>query len=291
MSMSGQLRAEMIKRQKEELRKKRVREQCSNMIQSIEAKLAQYSNDPQFSHFFGDDASIIKYEIVQAKNSLQSEPDHSLSMIKATSQKLNKSISSALAVEKKWSDARKRSYEILVETIEMMDSLPIKSTNYAKKIESLSTKLKTYKDIATTSAEIEKIAKNAKMEAIDIVQIDEQEEIRKGIVKSIVSVLKKEGFIVAAPIFKEQTVHIKGKLPSGKKVLFQVQDESNIEFDLDGYTGETCQNELEGIIEKLKVEGNVDSSIEQFVWHNPDKIRKGSKEFPTSSGQNRYMKR
>lgn len=290
MSMSGHLRAEMVRKQKEEVRKNRVREQCGNMLNSIEAKTARYIKDPQYSHFFND-ASNIQNEIAQAKNKIQSDPDLALSMIQITSKKLNTSVSSVLAAEKQWSDDRKRSNERLFETIEMLDSLPIRSTQYSQKIKFLSNQLKTFRDVATTSIEIEKIVDKAQNEAKDIVQKDEHEEIRKEIVKKITSVLKNQGFIVSAPTLEENTVLIKGKLPSGKRVLFQVKDESSIEFDLDGYTGETCQNELEGIIEKLKVEGNIDSSIEQFVWHNPDKIRKGSKEFPTSSGQNRYMKR
>lgn len=291
MSMSGHIRAEMIKRQKEELRKNRVREQCSNMLSSIEAKVAQHINDPQFSHFFSDDASMIQNETSHAKDKIQSDPDFALSMIQATSLKLNKSISSVVAAEKQWSDERKRSYEKLFETIEMLDSLPIKSIQYTQKIESLSSQLKTFSDIATTSAEIEKNIVNTQQEAAAIVQKDEREEVRKEVVKKIISILKAQGFVVATPTLKEQSVYIRGKLPTGKKVLFQVQDEGIIDFDLDGYTGETCQNEIEGIIEKLNDEGSVNSSIEQFVWHNPDKIRKGSKEFPTSSGQNRYMKR
>jgi len=291
MSMSGRMRAEMIKKQKEELRKNRVREQCSNMLSSIEAKMNQHINDPQFSHFFSDDASMIQNEISQSKHKIQSDPDFALSMIQATSLKLNKSISSVVAAEKQWSDERKKSYEKLFETIEMLDSLPIKSIQYAQKIESLSNRLKTFSDIATTSNEVEKNITNVQREAAAIIQKDEQEEVRKEVVKKIISILKTQGFVVATPTLKEESVYIRGKLPTGKKVLFQVHGEGSIDFDLDGYTGETCQNEIEGIVEKLKVEGTVDSSIEQFVWHNPDKIRKGSKEFPTNNGQNRYMKR
>lgn len=290
MSMSGHMRAEIIKRQKEELRKNRVREQCNNMLSSIEAKMTQHIKDPQFSHFFNDDALMLQNEISKTKDKIRSDPDFALSMIQATSIKLNKSISSIVAAEKQWSDARKISYEKLFETIEMLDSLPIRNTQYAHKIKSLSNKLKAFSDIATTSMEIEKHIANTQKEADIIVQKDEREEVRKEVVKKIISILKAQGFVVSTPTLKEQSVYIRGKLPTGKKVLFQVQDEGSIDFDLDGYTGETCQNEIEGIIEKLNFEGSVDSSIEQFVWHNPDKIRKGSKEFPTSSGQNRYMK-
>ena len=147
MSMSGRIRAELIKRQKEELRKNRVREQCSNMLSSIEAKMNQHINDPQFSHFFSDDASMIQNDISQAKDKMQSDPDFALSMIQATSLKLNKSISSVMAAEKQWSDERKRSYEKLFKTIEMLDSLPIRSAQYAQKFKSLSNQLKAFSDI------------------------------------------------------------------------------------------------------------------------------------------------
>ncbi len=291
MSMNGRLRAEMIARQKEELRKQRVREQCNQMVSNMEAKLNMYMNNVHYSDFFESDSSAIKTQINKTKELILSNPDTALSSLCEISGNLNRSISTVLSTEKKWSEERRTSYQKIEETIDLLSSSTIRSTQYSEKRNMLLSKLGTLKDTATSSDNIGKTLELVHSEIESLTKMDEQEEIRKETVRKIVSILKEQGFSISKPILRKQAVHVTGTLPSGKKVLFQVHPEGAIDFDLDGYSGQTCKNEIDGVIEKLNEGEEIESSIEQFAWHNPDKIKKGSKEFPYGSGQTRYMRK
>ena len=61
-------------------------------------------------------------------------------------------------------------------------------------------------------------------------------------------------------------------------------------FDFKNYEGTTCKDELDAILKKLETDGELETCVEQFVWHNPDKIKKGAKDFPYGQTQQRYMK-
>lgn len=291
MSMNGRLRAEMIARQKEELRKQRVREQCGQIISTMEAKVSTYMNNVHYSDIFESDAASIKNEIQMSKSIIQSEPDTALSNLDKVSRMLNNSISAVISTEKKWSEDRKASYQKITETIDNLSSSIIRSPKYSEERDNLLSDLELLKETATSSKDIDKTLKTIHSEMNVLIKKDEKEEIRKETVKKIISILKEQGFSISKPILKEQAVHVTGKLPSGKKVLFQIHPEGAIDFDLDGYSGQTCKNEIDGVIEKLNEGEEIKSSIEQFAWHNPDKIKKGSKEFPYGSGQTQYMKR
>jgi hypothetical protein len=289
--MNGRLRAEMIARQKEELRRQRVKEQCDQMISNMEAKLNMYMNNVHYSDIFGSESLVIKSKINTAKAIIQSDPDTALSGLNDISTQLNRSISTVVSTEKKWSEERKVSYQQIEETIDELRSSTIRSPKYSEERNNLLSKLELLEDTATSSDNIKKTLETVHSEMNTIIRMDEQEEIRKETVRKIVSILKEQGFTISKPILKEKAVHVKGKLPSGKKVLFQIHPEGAIDFDLDGYSGQTCKNEIDGVIEKLNEGEEIESSIEQFAWHNPDKIKKGSKEFPYGNGQTRYMKK
>jgi hypothetical protein len=291
MSMNGRLRAEMIARQKEELRRQRVKEQCDQMISNMEAKLNMYMNNVHYSDIFGSESLVIKSKINTAKAIIQSDPDTALSGLNDISTQLNRSISTVVSTEKKWSEERKVSYQQIEETIDELRSSTIRSPKYSEERNNLLSKLELLEDTATSSDNIKKTLETVHSEMNTIIRMDEQEEIRKETVRKIVSILKEQGFTISKPILKEKAVHVTGKLPSGKKVLFQIHPEGAIDFDLDGYSGQTCKNEIDGVIEKLNEGEEIESSIEQFAWHNPDKIKKGSKEFPYGNGQTRYMKK
>ncbi|MDK2831234.1 hypothetical protein V7O61_07515 [Methanolobus sp. WCC1] len=291
MSMNGRMRAEMIARQKEELRKQRVREQCNQMILKLESKLNMYMNNVHYSDIFESDSSVIKDQINATKVVIKSDPDSALSNLNEISTQLNRLISNVVAIENKWSEERKASYQKIEEMIDIFASSTIRSAQYSKERDKLLSKLESLRDTATSSHDIENTLAKVHSEIELIIKMDEQEEIRKETVRKIVSILKEQGFSIKKPILKEDAVHVTGTLPSGKKVLFQIYPEGAIDFDLDGYSGQTCKNEIEGVIEKLNEGDEIESSIEQFAWHNPDKIKKGSKEFPYGSGQTRYMRK
>jgi len=118
-------------------------------------------------------------------------------------------------------------------------------------------------------------------------QEDEKEVIRKEVVKKVIGILENQGFVVDNPKIKDNIVFITSKTPSGKVALFQIHDDNMMHFDFEGYEGTTCKDQLDAILQKLSTEEEVETGIEQFVWKNPDRIKKGAKDAPYSPA--RYM--
>ena len=59
-----------------------------------------------------------------------------------------------------------------------------------------------------------------------------------------------------------------------------------MEFDLDGYIGRECSNDLDAVLEQMKDKYGVNCSPPQHNWKNPDRISKGSKDFPDGGTSN-----
>ena len=291
MSGNGRLRALLEARRREELRKNRVRNQCTNLLNILEKKLHQYESNANTSHFILDKALEIRNQWEKAQQLLQINPDEALLIVQESVEEVNKAITTAIASEKEWTSERQTAEHLLRTTIDNLETLPIKTTKLLEKHQILVQRLKTMQTTASTAELIQKEIDEIKTQVNMLLKEDEETEVRKEIVKSILSALKKQGFIVSTPKLKQNVVHVTGKMPSGKMALFQIYDDITIKFDLEGYAGTACKQELDAVLEKINTEGNVETTIEQFVWHNPDKIRKGSKEFPTPVGQTRSMKK
>lgn len=291
MSGNGRLRALMEARRREELRKQRVREQCSNLLHSLESKLHQYNSNATYSHFLKENASKLENMWKKAQKTLQSNPDNSLQLIQESVSPLNTIISKALADVKQWSKNRQNAELLIESSIDNLSAMPIKNSNIKEEHQQLINQLKILKDTATNTEQIKKEISVINSKASELLQEDEEAEVRKEIVRNILKALKKQGFVVGQPKIRSNVVHVTGKLPSGKTAIFQIHKDTNIEFDLDGYTGTTCKKELDAVLERMNEEGSVSTTVEQFIWHNPDKIRKGAKDFPSGTDQLQYRKR
>ncbi|MFX0170301.1 MAG: hypothetical protein ACFE9L_00115 [Candidatus Hodarchaeota archaeon] len=291
MSGNGRLRALLEAKRREELRKNRVRNQCTNLLNVLEKRLTQYVSNPATSHFIGEEATEIRNQWKKANLLLQTNPDDALLIVQESAEEVNNAITSTIAKKKEWTTERQTSEQLLNTTVDNLETLSIQDTKLHEKRLILVQRLKTMQNTASTAELIRKGIDKVTTEINHLLSEDEELEVRKEIVKAILSALKKQGFIVSTPSLKQKVVHVTGKMPSGKMALFQIYDDRTINFDLEGYTGTTCKQELNGVLEKINSEGNIETSIEQFIWHNPDKIRKGSKEFPTAVGQTRTMKK
>jgi len=291
MSGNGRLRALLEARRREELRKNRVRSQCTNLLNILEQKMQQYETNANISHFLAEDASAIRTQWQKAQQLLQIDPDEAWVIVEGTAVKVNSAITNAMAGEKAWSLERQQAEQLLQSTLDHLEALPLKTEKLNEKHQLLVQQVKTLQQTATTSEVIQTEIETIKAQSILLVEEDKETEVRKEIIKSILIGLKKQGFIVSTPKLKQNVVHVTGKMLSGKMALFQIYDDTSIKFALEGYTGTACKQELDAVLEIINTESNVETSIEQFVWHNPDKIRKGSKEFPTPVGQMRTMKK
>ena len=115
-----------------------------------------------------------------------------------------------------------------------------------------------------------------------------EENARRHIVSSLVTTMSEMEFTMDKTRVNDGNVVIRGRMPSGRSAVFNIDISGRMEFDFDGYPGKECEQSLDQMIERLRDEFEVDSSIIQRDWKNPDRISKGSKGFP-KGGSSRSM--
>ena len=144
----------------------------------------------------------------------------------------------------------------------------------------------------TSNDEIESAIKSAR-EKLQAIKTESEEravaeQCRKHIIKSLRDSMQELGFLVGSPRIVRDAgqVVIEGRMANGRLAQFRVNVEGQMEFDLDGYIGRECSNDLDAVLEQMKEKYGVNCSPPQHNWKNPDRISKGSKDFPDGGTSN-----
>lgn len=289
MSSYGHFTVQEIARQKEQERLRRVQIQCDTLANIIEENIQSFVSEPGFATFLGD-LNAIEKQISSAKTHQEVDPDVALEELQRSAENVREFSMSIRSKKEKWSIEKKNSYKKISNLLDTLTSLPLESSTYRTQMEGLISRVRQANDTAINSSDIQKIILDVEEKAHHIAVLDEKESVRKMTVNYIMKVLSARGFKINPPKIKDDVVHLHAKMPSGKEVLLQILNDTKIHFDFKNYEGTTCKDELDAILEKLETEGELETSVEQFVWHNPDKIKKGTKDFPYGQTQQRYMK-
>jgi DNA-binding MarR family transcriptional regulator len=276
----------MLAQQREKMRLQRVQEQCVSLINSLESQLKETVENPNYSTFIGNIDNTIQ-QLEDIRQISTSNPDKGLQMVQESSQKVSNILSIAISRHEQWSDNQRIAYKEISQTVNEIKAIPVELKKLQVEMKSLIDRLDAGLDIATMPEQLKSFVNDIREKANVIKEKDEKEVIRKEVVKKVIDVFENQGFIVDNPRIKDNIVYITSKTPSGKIALFQIHDDNMMNFDFEGYEGTTCKDQLEAILEKLSTEEEVETGIEQFVWKNPDRIKKGAKEAPYSP--NRYM--
>ena len=143
-------------------------------------------------------------------------------------------------------------------------------------------------------AEIQQFIDQSRLRAEEIRATDNaavvQEELRRHIISSLINSMNELGFIVGKPKLVKESgrVAVIGKLSSGRMVRFDVAEQGEMQFDMEGFSERKCADHLDEVLAKLEENFGVETGPIQHNWKNPDRISKGSKGFPTG-GNTRTM--
>jgi hypothetical protein len=143
------------------------------------------------------------------------------------------------------------------------------------------------KMIFTEEEELDKFIHDTRKSAEEIRVEDNksviEEELRRHIVSSIINSMNELGFVVGKPKLVKESgkVAIIGKLSSGRHIRFDVSNNGQMEFDMEGFVDRKCADHLDEVLATLEKNFGVESGPVQHNWKNPDRISKGSKGFPT----------
>ena len=146
----------------------------------------------------------------------------------------------------------------------------------------------------TTLDEVTETVEKIESEALSLRDVDHQaavdEELRRHIISSVVKAMTELGFVVGKPKLLRDSgnVAVIGTLSSGRTIRFDVRASGEMEFDMDGFKDRTCSDSLDDVLLMMEEQFGVQSGPVQHNWKNPDRISKGSKDFPTG-GNTRTM--
>ena len=116
------------------------------------------------------------------------------------------------------------------------------------------------------------------------------ETLRREILTALMKTMRDLGFAVGRPTIDKQTggVVMIGQLPSNRSIRFEVNLDGQMEFDMNGFLERKCADHLDEVLAILEANFNIATGPVQHNWKNPDKISKGSKDFP-GGGNTRTM--
>lgn len=281
MSMSGKMRAKLEAERRERIRLDQVRNTCTSIQSALTDQIASISGE--ISQSIRQELSSLVTEISNLSNKIQNEPDKTLIEIQNYQKHVITVITQGLSKKMEWDN-----YQVELEELKIKAQIEIDSLNNlglklaTVKYAQLNEKFSNLHGGNTTKEILDQIIEEVEQTRVEI----EEEEVRRETVKNIIEMFRDLGFKSSKPKIKENVVTLVGTLPSGKKAYFNVDVEGTIDFDFEGYNGRTCKDQLDSIQNELKSKYNMESEVEQFEWHNPDLLDKGSKDFPIG-GQKR----
>jgi len=304
MSSAGRVPAWVIEKQRLEMerqreaeRRKRVRQQIAAMCQKIQGEITGLVSSGQ-SAWASEEMEAI-YEVLKQSESIdEGDVDDMLKRVSESQAKLGQigSLAESRMEEKKMAlDLRKTQIEGLLIELKSMSVMLTKDDNQRdfrilmSSVEDMVTQVRNKNE-----SQIQEFIDNSRTRADEIREADNtavvQEEVRRHIVSSLITSMNELGFIVGKPkLIKESgRVAVIGKLSSGRMVRFDVAEQGEMEFDMEGFSDRKCADHLDDVLGKLEANFGVETGPVQHNWKNPDRISKGSKGFPTG-GNTRTM--
>lgn len=289
MSGGGYISIKQLERMREEARRFQVREECQALLIRTAALVEQGKQNISTSGFLSGSSEVDKL-VDEAYSQMSLSPDQALQSARLAMAQASAIQTEARAKREMWDEERRNVDELLSKTINQLKSISIKNKEGQKALQNNIIRLGKITDVPVSLATLESIAEESLNRARDAQARDLQEEVRKELVRRLLGGLRASNYVISGPVLKDGRVEILATTPAGKKVRFEINDQCRIGFDLDGFIGETCKDAVDTVLERLRSDGT-DGEIEQFNWHNPDKIKKGAKDLPHGATQAREARR
>ena len=305
MSQAGVSQAQLAARRRREEERKRERERCQQVRARIESTISKCEEQVRTMVSQGS-ASWVQNELNEIFQSIQSHPnpnDISDGRVDSAEQTVNQLLARAQALSKlaKSKKLAKRqeldNREIEIKALLQQLSQTSEDLAHEQFRERMGVLLGQVEDaISGRSPEAasshDQFVNRIREQSRTIVGEDDsmqvEENARRHIASSLHRTMSEMEFTMDKPRMIDGKVVIRGRMPSGRSAVFNIDISGRMEFDFDGYPGRECEQSLDQMIERLRDEFEVDSSIIQHDWKNPDRISKGSKGFP-KGGSSRSM--
>jgi hypothetical protein len=272
MSMSGQRRLELESALADALRLGVVRQECVGLADACEAALREV-RDVAVQQIAAGELRTLAPKLARLRQQIEAQPDDTRTALTDVARRLHEAIARAESGARQWAAAQ-------TEAVAEARSAHLVATSSAQgDTEAVSLGLEAIEHATRGDvAEAARLAASARRaaEARSTATLDER--IRREVVKGLLKTLKEMGFVTVGPQVSEGVVVLEGRLASGRRARFEVSLNGNLGFDLDGYEGRACADDLERVVTVLRDGFGVKVGPPQVVWKSPDRISKGARD-------------
>jgi hypothetical protein len=273
MSMIGQRQLELERAQKERVRLAHVAKECSALASACEDVLRGV-HDVAVQQLAGKELSALRAGLESARKQATTSPDAAHANLIVLTGELHGTLVRAEAAAKRWSSDQaqavaeaRRSHTVATAAAPSTTAADVSQRAVAAAEQG---------DLPTAA----RLADEARERTSAVGAAALDEKIRREIVDRVIESLKSIGFVVRPPSLAAGVVTLEGRLASGRRARFEVSVDGATRFDLDGYEGRTCGDELERIETSLRDRFGVRMGPPQIEWKSPDRISRGARDLP-----------
>lgn len=274
MSMTGEQRLELERARLESLRLDQVRRECSALIDGCESMLREV-RDVAVQQLVSAALRESARSLRTLRGQIAETPDATRTELLRVTAQMHDSVTHAEAKAKAWTEQQ----AAVVAKARDARHLAAATGEAAKEALALGQQaeaMATRGDLEAASQLIDE--SHRAIQAAAAATLDES--VRREVVRGLLRTLKDMGFVTADPQIAAGTVVLEGRLASGRRARFEVSLDGKMEFDLDGYEGRSCAEDLRKVETTLRDRFGVLLGPPQVVWKNPDRIGKSSRELP-----------
>ncbi len=304
MSSRGTVPAWVIEKQQKQIalqreakRRQQVRQQITAVAAEVRTK-ASALNTQEIQIWAKEELDFVQHTVASTAIIVDADVDFVLKRLhesKAILEQIQTLSEDREREHQRMVEKKTIAYRTAVESVKYL-RLELTQNSSEKEYQHLMNELLDLKDSLdeTTLDEVTETVEKIESEAIMLRDVDHQaavdEELRRHIISSVVKAMTELGFVVGKPKLLRDSgnVAVIGTLSSGRTIRFDVRASGEMEFDMDGFKDRTCSNSLDDVLLLMEEQFGVESGPVQHNWKNPDRISKGSKDFPTG-GNTRTM--
>ena len=304
MSSRGTVPAWVIKKQQEQIalkkeaeRKKQVRQQIAKVATVVRAQMSALNNE-EVNIWAKEEMEFVQHAMDSTVSIVEADVDFVLKRLhksKAILEQIQSLAENREREHQRKIEAKRTTYNAAVESVKYI-RIELTQASSEREHERLMNDLLDVNDRLehATVEEVTQAVETIEAEAVQLRERDHQaavdEELRRHIISSVVKAMSELGFVVGKPKLLRESgnVAVVGTLSSGRTIRFDVRASGEMEFDMDGFKDRTCSDSLDEVLLLMEERFGVESGPVQHNWKNPDRISKGSKDFPTG-GNTRTM--
>lgn len=282
MSMTGHQRLELERQRLEQLRLIQASQECTVLAETCEQRLRGI-HDVAVQQLAAAELQRIAAGLSIARTQIAAQPDITLPRLQELQTQLQRVVARAEARARAWSDeqteliARSRSSTALATAAGATTSSPDRALQHAAEATKLAEEGR-LDEARAALASAQSGATKVRQNVLD-------EQVRITIVQGLVRSLGEMGFILVDPYLTNASVVVlEGRMASGRRARFEIQLDGHMEFDLDGYEGQACADDIERVATVLRDQYGVRLGPPQVTWKNPDRLTQGALRGPAGHG-------